>query len=87
MPPTFKFCVITTEPVIFELPFTANPPLIDVGTFTTNPLFGEIVAVAEPDFILSISPIDSALILNKPLPSPLNKDEDIDDDTLSEPVT
>ena len=50
-PATFKFCVITTEPVIFEFPFTANTPSIEVGTFTTNPLFGEIVAVAEPDFI------------------------------------
>jgi hypothetical protein len=49
---------------------------------TTNPLFGEIIAVAEPDFILSISPIDDALILNKPLPSPLNKDADIDDEIL-----
>jgi hypothetical protein len=26
------------------------------------------------------------LILNKPLPSPLNKDDDIDDDILREPV-
>jgi hypothetical protein len=32
-----------------------------------------------------ISPIDSADILNNPLPSPLNKDDDIDDETLSEP--
>jgi hypothetical protein len=41
-PLTFKFCVIVTEPVIFELPLTAKPPLIEVGTFTTNPLFGDI---------------------------------------------
>ena len=39
------------DTVMFEFPFTANPPLIEVGTFTTNPLFGEIVAVAEPDLI------------------------------------
>jgi len=36
---------------MFEFPFTANPPLIEVGTLTTNPLFGEIFAVAEPDLI------------------------------------
>jgi hypothetical protein len=34
-----------------------------------------------------ISPIASALILNNPLPSPLNKDADIVDDILTEPVT
>ena len=85
-PATFKFWLITTEPVMFEFPFTVNPPLIEVGTFTTNPLFGEIVAVAEPDFILSMSPIDAALILNNPLPSPLNKDELIEDDIANDPV-
>jgi len=37
LPATFKFCVIVNEPVTFELPLTAKPPLIDVGTFTTNP--------------------------------------------------
>jgi hypothetical protein len=70
---------------MFEFPFTAKPPLIEVGTFTTNPVFGEIIAVAEPDLILSISPIDVADILNNPLPSPLNKDAVMDDETLSEP--
>ncbi len=48
-------------------------------------MFGEITAIAEPDFNLSISPIDAADILNSPLPSPLNKDADSDDETLSEP--
>jgi hypothetical protein len=86
LPATFKFWLITTEPVIFELPFTANPPLIEVGAPTTNPLFGEICAIAEPDLILSISPIASESILNNPLPSPLKRDADIDDEILSEPV-
>jgi hypothetical protein len=71
---------------MFEFPFTASPPLIEVGTFTTNPLFGEICAVAEPDLIWLISPIASALILNNPLPSPLNKDADIEDDIANDPV-
>ena len=35
-PPTFRFCVITTEPVIFELPFTAKPPPILPEPVTTN---------------------------------------------------
>ncbi len=42
--------------------------------FITKPLFGEIIAVAEPDFILSKSPNALAFKLNKPAPSPLNKD-------------
>ncbi len=50
LPLTLRFEVIVREPVILELPLTDNPPLIDVGTFTTNPLFGDIFAVAEPDF-------------------------------------
>ena len=33
-------------------------------------LFGDIAATAEPDLILNKSPIDAALILNNPLPSP-----------------
>ena len=37
LPATLRFCVIVNEPVTFELPLTANPPLIDVGTFTTKP--------------------------------------------------
>ena len=48
-------------------------------------MFGEIIAVAEPDFNVFKSPIAPALILNKPPPSPLNKDADIDDEILSEP--
>jgi hypothetical protein len=70
LPTTVKFCEICTEPVILEFPLTASPPLIEVGTFISNPLFGDIVAVAEPDLILLISPIESACILNNPLPSP-----------------
>ncbi len=37
-------------------------------------MLGDICAVAEPDFNLLISPIESACILNNPLPSPLNND-------------
>ena len=48
-------------------------------------MFGEIIAVAEPDFNLSKSPIAPALILNNPLASPLKIDADIDDEILSEP--
>jgi len=49
-------------------------------------LFGEIIAVAEPDFNLSKSPIAPALILDNPLPSPLKRDADIDDEILSDPL-
>jgi len=41
-------------------------------------LFGEIIAVAEPDFNLSKSPIAAALILNKPPPSPIKSEEVIE---------
>ena len=64
------------SPTTFALPVKVNPPLIFVGTFITNPLLGEICAIAEPDFNLLISPIESACILNNPLPSPLNNDAD-----------
>ena len=74
IPPIKRLFVIVTEPVILLLPFTDNPPLIEVGTFITNPLLGEICAIAEPDFNLLISPIESACILNNPLPSPLKID-------------
>ena len=49
-------------------------------------MFGEIIAVAEPDFNLSKSPIAVASILNNPPPSPLNNDADIDDEMLTEPL-
>ena len=67
----FKF-----PPFIFSLPLMFNEPLIVVFVFTTNPKFGEIIACAEPDLILSISPIEAALILVNPLPSPINVDAD-----------
>ena len=67
-------------------PVTIKKSLIVTPLLTSNPLFGEIVAVVEPDFILLISPIESADILNNPLPSPLNKDAVIDDEILSEPL-
>ena len=49
-------------------------------------MFGDILAIAEPDFIWFKSPIAVALILNNPLPSPLNKDAVIDDEIFNEPV-
>ena len=48
-------------------------------------MFGEIIAVAEPDFNVFKSPIAPALILYNPLPSPLKRDADIDAEILSEP--
>ena len=69
---------ITFNSVAFIVPATVKSVL------TTKPLFGEITAVAEPDFSVFKSPIAPALILNKPPPSPLNKDADIDDEILSE---
>ncbi len=86
LPINDKFPIMFVEPLRFVLPVTFNPPLMDVFTFTTNPLFGEIPAIAEPDLSWFISPIADALILNNPLPSPLKRDEDIEDETLSEPV-
>jgi len=78
LPLTLILPIILAFPVTFAFPVKVNPPLIFVGTFTTNPLLGEICAIAEPDFILLISPIESACILNNPLPSPLNIDADIE---------
>ena len=72
---------------MFAFPFTAKPPLIEVGTLTTNPLFGEILAIAEPDLIWSKSPNEDAKILNNPLPSPLKMDADTDDEIFKEPVS
>jgi hypothetical protein len=56
------------EPLTIKKLSTLTP------VFTSSPLFGDICAVEEPDFILLISPIESADILNRPLPSPLNND-------------
>jgi hypothetical protein len=71
---------VANNSVVFIFPATVKSVL------TTKPLFGEIIAVAEPDFNLSKSPRAVALILNNPLPSPLNKDADIDDEILAEPL-
>ena len=80
LPPTVKSVVIIAEPVTVKLPSIAVLVLI------SKPLFGEITACAEPDFNLSKSPIADALILNKPPPSPLKSDADIDDEILIEPL-
>ena len=61
---------------------TLNDPLIsaepdnDKLVFPTNPLFGDIANSAEPERIRLISPIASAGMLNNPLPSPLNNDDE-----------
>ena len=81
LPLTLILPIIFALPVTFAFPVRVNPPLMFVGTFTTNPLLGEISAIADPDFILLISPIEAADILNNPLPSPLNNDAE------TEPVT
>ena len=67
----FKF-----PPFMFSLPLIFNEPLTVVFVFTTNPKFGEITACAEPDLILSKSPIEDALIFVIPPPSPINVDAD-----------
>jgi hypothetical protein len=68
------------------LPLTIKKLSTLTPVFISNPLFGDICAAEEPDFILLISPIESADILNNPLPSPLNNDAVIKDETPSEPV-
>jgi len=68
-------------------PLTSNVPLISVSTLISNPKFGEITASAEPDFNLSISPIESALIFVIPLPSPLiTPPTTKDSDTFNAPL-
>jgi len=58
------------SPLKIPLPVTIKNLSIVTPVFTTNPLFGEICAIAEPDFNLSKSPIDVADIFVNPLPSP-----------------
>lgn len=57
---------------------------------TSNPLLGETTACAEPDLILSISPIEDAGIFDIPLPSPTKVAYTVEADTnvvtFSEPV-
>jgi hypothetical protein len=61
---------IFTLPVIVSLPLTIKEPVIVVFIFISNPLSGDITASAEPDLILFISPIESALIFLNCEPSP-----------------
>ena len=78
---TFKVSLVLKEPLI------SNVPLISVSTLISNPKFGEITASAEPDLILSISPIESALIFVIPLPSPLITPPTVkDSDTFNAPL-
>ncbi len=69
---------IIFPPVTNIEPVTLKLPSILADVFTLNPLFGDIIASTEPEFILlnSKSSKDSAGILNNPLPSPLNNDAD-----------
>jgi hypothetical protein len=67
-------------------PVTIKNLSILTPVFTSKPLFGDICAIVEPDLIRYISPIESACILNNPLPSPLNKEADIKDEIFTEPV-
>jgi len=78
---TFKVSSVLNEPLI------SNVPLISVSTLISNPKFGEITASAEPDFNLSISPMESALIFVIPLPSPLITPPTVkDSDTFNAPL-
>ena len=55
---------------------TIKKSLILTPVFTSNPLFGEIDAVAEPLAILNASPVNAERgILNNPAPSPVNEPE------------
>ena len=73
-----KLPLISTEPVNSE-PLAAD--------CTTNPLFNDTDAVTEPVAILTAScDIAEIGMLNNPLPSPLNKDDDILPLTSIEPV-
>ena len=62
VPFTITLPLIVSLPKTFTLPVTIKEPVIIVFTFISNPLSGEITASAEPDLILFISPIESALI-------------------------
>ena len=85
VPATLKSPLKIPLPVTTKKSFTVN------DVCTSNPLFGEIIVCTEPDFILSISPIEDAGIFVIPLPSPTKvlattEDAEIDDDTNNEPV-
>ena len=92
LPPTLKSPIILpSPPIVILFKITAEPVtpkffVVVKSVSTTNPLFGEITASAEPDFNLSISPIADAGILKIPLPSPLKNDADTTLVTLREPV-
>jgi len=58
------------SPLKIPLPVTIKKSFILTPVFTSNPLFGDIDAIVEPDLILYISPIDDAFIFINPLPSP-----------------
>jgi hypothetical protein len=80
-PSTSKFSPILAEPV------TPKYFSVTIPTLVTKPSLGEILAIAEPDCILFISPTESADILNNLLPSPSIKDAEIVFVTNTEPVT
>jgi len=80
VPSTSKFSPILAEPV------TPKYFSVTIPTLVTKPSLGEILAIAEPDCILLISPTESADIFDNPLPSPFMNDADTVFVTNSEPV-
>ena len=70
VPSTSKFSPILAEPV------TPKYFSVTIPTLVTKPSLGEILAIAEPDCNLLISPTESADIFDKPLPSPLMNEAD-----------
>ena len=91
VPATFKVCRVVV-PSTFKLPAICAEPLtpkyfsVTIPSFTSNPLFGEIVASAEPDFNLLISPIDAADMFVMFEPSPAKNEADIVPVVNTEPV-
>ena len=92
LPPTLKSPImLPSPPIVILLRITAEPVtpkffVVVKSVETIKPLFGEITASAEPDFILSKSPSADAGMLKIPLPSPFKNDADTSPVTLREPV-
>ena len=80
VPPTSKFSPIVAEPV------TPKYLSVTIPTLETKPLSGDILAIAEPDCILFISPTESADMFVNPLPSPFINEADTIPVANTEPV-
>ena len=74
------------SPLKIPLPVTIKNLSILTPVFISNPLFGDIAALAEPDVIWSKSPIESADMFVIAEPSPLKKDADTVPVVNKEPV-